>query len=358
MNILHTYIIGKYIKTLAFISMLLGIIIAVFDLSEKVTDFIHSKAPLSQIVLYYINFLPFFLSQFMPLLIFLVSATVTSGLAKKNEIITLFISKQNYTDVFKPYFLVILAIGAFNFIATGYLIPPMSKKKIEFLDKYVHEKWVNGNSNFHLQIDSLNSLYFQSFDNINHVGYNMSIAVFDTSRRLIKKVEAEKATYLVDKKTWKLNSIKYKTATERGDNYAFVLEKDTVMDIDLSDFDRPIEDYSVLNNTELDRYYVRQKNKGAPELENILVEKYKRISNSISIIIMGLLGISISFRNDRKGMGNVIFLGILLCFSYILLQQFTTISVIKANLNPLIGVFSLNIIYLIILWILYKIYKF
>ena len=66
------YIIKKFLGTFFYAIALLSIIIVIFDISEKVDDFIEKKAPLSEIIFsYYANFLPFFINLFSPLFTFI-----------------------------------------------------------------------------------------------------------------------------------------------------------------------------------------------------------------------------------------------------------------------------------------------
>ena len=71
-KILDRYIIRKFLGTF-FLSLGLIILIAVvFDISEKLDDFIEKKAPLEKIVFdYYLNFIPYFANLFAPLFVFI-----------------------------------------------------------------------------------------------------------------------------------------------------------------------------------------------------------------------------------------------------------------------------------------------
>ncbi len=66
------YIMKKFIVTF-FIALLLIIgIVIIFDISEKVDDFVEKKAPLHAIIFdYYVNFVPYFMNMFSPLFVFI-----------------------------------------------------------------------------------------------------------------------------------------------------------------------------------------------------------------------------------------------------------------------------------------------
>ena len=71
MKKLDWYIIKKFLGTFFFAISLILVIVIVFDISEKIDDFMESEAPLKAIVFdYYLNFIPFFANLFSPLFIF------------------------------------------------------------------------------------------------------------------------------------------------------------------------------------------------------------------------------------------------------------------------------------------------
>ena len=71
-TILDKYIIRKFIGTyLAALLIIIGIVI-IFDISEKIDNFVQSQAPFNQIVFnYYSNFIPYFINMFSPLFVFI-----------------------------------------------------------------------------------------------------------------------------------------------------------------------------------------------------------------------------------------------------------------------------------------------
>ena len=70
---LDVYIIKKFMATF-FIALLLIIgIVIIFDISEKIDDFVSKQAPLHSIIFdYYVNFIPYFMNMFSPLFVFIV----------------------------------------------------------------------------------------------------------------------------------------------------------------------------------------------------------------------------------------------------------------------------------------------
>ena len=76
---LDLYIIKKFMFTF-FIAILLIIgIVIIFDISEKVDDFVSRQAPIESIIFdYYLNFIPYFMNMFSPLFVFITVIFFTS----------------------------------------------------------------------------------------------------------------------------------------------------------------------------------------------------------------------------------------------------------------------------------------
>jgi len=85
-KILDLYIIRKFLGTF-FLALTLIITVAViFDISEKMDDFLERKAPLKAIVFdYYFNFIPYFANLFAPLFVFISVIYFTAKLANNTE---------------------------------------------------------------------------------------------------------------------------------------------------------------------------------------------------------------------------------------------------------------------------------
>jgi len=72
MKIIDRYIIRKFLGTFFFALGLIILIAIVFDISEKIDDFIEKEAPIRAIVFdYYLNFIPYFGNLFSPLFVFI-----------------------------------------------------------------------------------------------------------------------------------------------------------------------------------------------------------------------------------------------------------------------------------------------
>ena len=76
---LDKYIIGKFMGSFFVALGLLTLIVIIFDVSEKIDDFVQKEAPLRAIVVdYYLNFIPYFMNMYSPMVVFLTVILFTS----------------------------------------------------------------------------------------------------------------------------------------------------------------------------------------------------------------------------------------------------------------------------------------
>ena len=66
------YIIRKFLGTFFFCIALILAIAVIFDLAEKIDNFMENEAPVKAIIFdYYLNFIPYFGTLFTPLFVFI-----------------------------------------------------------------------------------------------------------------------------------------------------------------------------------------------------------------------------------------------------------------------------------------------
>ena len=100
------YIIKKFLGTFFFALVLIIAIIIVFDISEKLEDFIEREAPLRAIIVdYYLNFIPYFANMFSPLFIFISVIFFTSKMASNSEIVAILSGGISFRRFLRPYFI-------------------------------------------------------------------------------------------------------------------------------------------------------------------------------------------------------------------------------------------------------------
>ena len=128
MKKLDFYILKKFLGTFFFAIALILSISVVFDMAEKLDDFLGSETTLKMIVFdYYLNFIPYFANLFTPLFVFIAVIFFTSKMAYQSEIIAILSSGVSFRRLMVPYIIGAAVVGLFSFVLGNYIIPPANK---------------------------------------------------------------------------------------------------------------------------------------------------------------------------------------------------------------------------------------
>src|SRR3546814_4597492 len=82
------------------------VVAVVFDVSERLDDFMKHDAPLSKIVFeYYAGFIPFYLNFLSPLINFIAVIFFTAKMADQTEIVPILSGGMSFNRFLRPYFI-------------------------------------------------------------------------------------------------------------------------------------------------------------------------------------------------------------------------------------------------------------
>ena len=133
LKILDIYVIRKFLSTFLLAIALILSIVVIFDLSEKIDDFLESGAKLKNILFdYYLNFVPYFAVLFSSLFAFLAVIYFTSRMAYNTEIIAILSSGMSMRRLLLPYFISAIIIAGVSFYLSDQVIPGANKVKLDF----------------------------------------------------------------------------------------------------------------------------------------------------------------------------------------------------------------------------------
>ena len=105
----------------------------------------------------------------------------------------------------------------------------------------------------------------------------------------------------------------------------------------------------------LDELIETQKQRGDPNVKYSLIEKQQRFSLPFSAFILTIMGVALSSRKKRGGIGWNLAIGIALSFSYILFMRFSQMFVYTGVMPPWLAIWLPNMIFALIAGVLYKI---
>ena len=170
--IIDWYIIRKFLGTFFFTIVLIILIAVVFDVSEKLDDFLESNAPLRKVVFdYYLNFIPYFIILFSPLFTFISVIYFTSRMAYNTEIIAILSSGVSFRRLLYPYFISAFLLTLLAFILYNFVIPHATAKRLQFEEVYYYNTpQVVSARNIHKQIEPGIFIYLETFNTITNSG--------------------------------------------------------------------------------------------------------------------------------------------------------------------------------------------
>lgn len=354
-NILDWYIIKKFLGTFFFMIALIVAVAVVFDLSEKIDNFLENDAPLSKIIFdYYLNFIPYFAVLFSPLFTFVTVIYFTSRLAYNTEIIAILSSGVSFKRLLVPYFISALALTIFAFTLNNFVIPHANARKLAFEDVYYHSSpKLMRERNIHKQIEPGIYIFLESFDTRSNIGRRFSIERFEKDK-LASKLLSEEIRWDSIKHKWTIYN--YYIRDFRGESQKITEGRkiDTTLNIGPEEFRRRENAIEAMNLGELNRFIRDQKMQGGGDINLYLIEKHRRFSLPFSAFILTLIGVAVSSKKVKGGIGMQLGIGLLISFSYIVFMQFSSQFAISGSLSPFIAVWIPNVIFAFVAVFLYR----
>ena len=350
MKILDWYIIRKFLGTYLFAIALILAITVMFDINEKLDAFL--KAPLKATIFdYFLNFLPYFANQFSPLFTFIAVIFFTSKLADNSEIIAMLSTGMSYNRLLRPYMISAAVIALATYVLSAYIIPPANVERIEYTNTYVKNKRVDYGANIQLQVAKGEIAYMSRYDNLQKTGYKFSLESFD-GKRLVSRLTAQSIRWDT-LHNWTVRDYMIRDFEGQREIIRRGQRLDTVIPFEPRDFLISKNDHETMTPPELREYIERQKARGVANIKSFEIENHRRYAMTAAAFILTVIGMALSSRKVKGGMGVNIGIGLVLSFSYILFMTVTSTFAVSGATSPFVAMWIPNIIYSIIAIVLY-----
>jgi len=345
MKIIDWYIIRKFLGIFFYAIGLLAVIIIIFDLSEKIDDFIEKDAPLKAIIFdYYLNFIPYLVNMFSALFTFITVIFFTSRMATNTEIVAILSSGISFWRMMRPYLISAAIIGLLSFMLSSYVIPITNRSLFSFERTYIKKPKHSQPNNIHLQISPGVYVYLGRYSSYNNTGQNFSIEKIDNSG-LYYRLNAEQFCYDSANHIWSILDYKERFIDSIGERLKEGKRIDTVLNIHPDDFMIDAARLKTLTSPELNEVIAVEKMKGSGAIIALQVEKHSRIAFPFANIILAMIGVAVSSRKIRGGTGLHLGIGLTLTFTYVLFMQISTVYGVYGGLPPIIATWIPNIIF-------------
>ena len=355
LSILDRYIIKKFLGTFLFIITLLMTISVVFDISERIDDFMEGQAPFWDIVIdYYLNFVIFYGNLFSSLLIFISVIWFTSKMAYRSEIIAILAGGISFRRMLRPYFLCATFLTLLALLLNHFVVPYANKGKHQFMVDYVWTKFRIHDHDLHREMEPGTLVYVEHMNMDYLIAYKFSIEKWQDGR-LTYKLITDRAVYNDETKVWTLKNYFERYFKDDGSEEVIRgISKDTTFNVKPRDFGARHQIAGTLDYFELNDYIAKEKMKGSPLVTVLELEKHQRTSYPVATFILVVIAVSLSSRRVRGGMGLHIASGILTAVIYIFFMKIASVSATNAGVDPFIAVWIPNLIFGVVAVILYR----
>ncbi|MBR1516671.1 MAG: LptF/LptG family permease [Bacteroidales bacterium] len=314
---------------------LIIVIVITFDVSEKLDDFLGAHAPLSDIAFeYYLNFIPGFINLYSALFIFISVIFFTSKLAGNTEIIAILGSGISYRRMMRPFLHGSLIIAAIVFVMSNFVLPISNRHVIEFDKKYIHTRSESFYNNIHFQQRVGVQVYADNFDVRNNTAFKFRRDTYDDQRRLVERLAIDNITY--DTTTGQWRCFGYFHRSIKGTHEVLTHKSINTIDLGLTpaDFNQKPQPIETMNSIDLYHHIQREKMRGSKNVIMAQIELNQRLFNPLAIIIMTIIGVAVSSRKTRGGIGMHLAIGIALAFGFVVFMKITTVFATNGNLPP------------------------
>ncbi len=316
------------------------------NLAEQIGKMIDNDAPTNEIVVYYANFTIYIGSLLFPIFLFLSIIFFTSKLASNTEIVAILSSGVSYNRFLRPYFIGASIVALVMLVMAMFIVPNASIGYNEFKFKYLKKgKQDRITSNIFNQLNENDFIYVSKFDPARQNANNFTFERFNDDNTLDFKISANTIRWLPKDSLYQLT--RYKKRKMVGDSAIIETKNrlDTLFAFKIDDL-TPVSYIAETKNLfELNEFIANQKRKGASNINNYVLVKYRRWALPITAFILTVIAVAVSSVKRRGGMGINLAFGIGVAFIYIFFDKVFGTLAEQAGFSPILAVVIPNIVF-------------
>jgi lipopolysaccharide export system permease protein len=352
-KIIDRYIIKKFLTTYFFMLGIIMFLAVVFDMSSKLSDFIENRAPIYQILTrYYLTFVVHFGNMFSSLIIFVSVIWFTAKMAQDSEIIPIMNSGITFRRLMRPYLMAATFLMVLSLVLNHLVLPRTNKIMLDFENEYyrmgVHVE------NYTAEFPGNELLSISSYNSEINLANDFILQKRKEDGRPAYFVKARTAENKEGTNRWKLNDYYERIYTDSVEILRNGKLKDTVFGFKIQDIAQRENISETMSFFELKNYIKAEKAKGSAFIPDYEIVLYERTSLPFSTYILTIIGVSVSSRKKRGGVGINIALGFGIIFAYIFAMKVTNVAAMNVGFPAYIAVWIPNLIFGVVAYVLFR----
>lgn len=347
LKILDKYIIKKFLTTFFFMLGVIMLLAMVFDLSERLSDFIQREAPFKAIFYdYYFSFLIHYGNLFSPLITFVSVIWFTAKMAQNTEIVPMINSGRPFRRILRPYMIGATVLMLISLVMNHFVLPITNKNKLEFEEKYYRN--IRAVSNYYAEYPGNQIVYFDNYRSDLNRSLGFVVEQRDDNDELISLIKAREARHQSDTSKWELEDFFIRYFGYPNDSIV-VGEKsqvlDTIFPFTLKELTQRDNVVQAMGYYQIRDFIDLEKKKGSPNIAEYEIEYYQRTSFPFANYVLTLIGMAIASKKTRGGIGANIAAGLGLAFIYIFALKVTSVAAQNIGFPSYLAVWVPNIIF-------------
>ncbi len=366
--LIDRYIIRKFLTTFFFMLGVIMLLAMVFDLAERLPEFISNKAPLSDILFgYYLNFILYYGNTFSSLITFIAVIWFTAKMAQDTEIIPLLFMGRPFTRILRPYAIAATILTIISLLLNHFVIPRSNSARLDFEERYYRDNLVV--ENYNAEFPNHQFVHFITYLASENKVTDFEIQQFDNQNRLIYYMKARYGIGIPGTNKWTLvdyyekhilppikgkNKFGEEELTFQSQHLSEKSKKDTILSFKINEMALRDNTAEAMTYTELTNFIASEKKKGNANVPSFEIELHQRTSYPFATYVLTLIAVSVASRKKRGGIGINLAIGFIFVFVYIFTMKVTTVAAIKVGFPPIAAVWIPNVIFGIIALFMYR----
>ncbi len=344
-TLIDRYILKQFLVTFFFILGMVMAIAVMVDVVEKIDEFVEKNPPFWEIVFnYYLNFIPYWGNLLSPIVVFLAVIFFTSRMAGRSEIVAILSGGASFYRLMLPYLGTGIFLALIGFTLKSFIIPTSTADRIEFEYKYIkHRPFIN-NRNVHKRIAADTYMSIGFYNSARMEGTTVGFEQVE-DEKIILKMDARKMTWIDSLEIWQLRDVRIRTIDSTREVLTFRDEIDTTFMLTPDDIYVKDQKAETMTLPQLVNYIELEEMRGSDILRELYIERHRRFSDPVALIILTLIGYAMSTRKTRGGVALQIGLGLGICFVYVALLVMGQ-AFVDVDFPAFVGVWLANIVFL------------
>lgn len=325
----------------------------VFDVSEKLGDFIANKAPLSEIIfIYYLNFVILYGNMFTSMIVFISVIWFTTKMAKDTEIIPIWFSGKPISRYLRPYFISATILMLFSLLVNHFIVPNANKERLAFEEKYYRDIMIV--EDYHAEYPGNQSVFFSNFNNRDKRINDFTFQQWGEDQKPKCFIKCRYALNEPGSNNWELRDLYIKDFSKDHIDIRHLKTLDTTFNFTISEMAHRKNAAETMSFNELRTFIKREKEKGSSLVPMYEIELHQRTSYPFAAYILTLIGVSVASQKRRGGVGVNIAIGLGIVFVYIFAMKMLTVATLNLGFPALISVWTPNVFFALTAIVLFK----